>query len=1773
MIPAGETTATLTVILELGDDDIDQENGFFFIAGAHTSPKPLAVFPTEHFTIVNNDTRGIDFSTRTIELTEGDVGEEYGVVLTSEPTESVTVMLDITGAEGVAISIDGQSPPSAELTFTADNWNSTQVLTVSADDNDHIQQRMTVVTIEHIASGGDYVNVTASVEVTVTDNELTQAQVTVGMFHEVSGQLVPLQELSEGAGEVTVFVVAETTIPFYRDLPIALGLTYPDDVRPSSFSGEVVISADQYSGTVTFMLTPTDDDIAEDIETILLTSGPLEDEILSEFIAEGSFENAVLEIIDNDIRGVIVTPSPVTVAEGSSGVYSVRLNSQPDGGDVQVEITGVARAAEDEGKGRTLTFSLGGEPRITSAADGTFTPIDGGVVLTFTADNWSAEQMVSVELSANDVPQEVSIATIMHSVSGGDYGAETVTDVVLNLTEFGFIVSGPTPADVLEGESVEYGIRLTSQPEQDVVMEVRLPEDPDIMLTSSPTSLTFTGMNWETEQTVSVTYGDDELSTGNQTLAVTHVAVSVDPNYESNGATVAAVSLNFIDDEALPVLRLELSQLEALEGGTAADGTTDGMSTHSIELTVTAFLDGPARSGETIVHLSLGAVGDTADGGDYSTNLPLTASLSIPKEATESNGSTFTLTLFQDRIDEGVSEIFTLRAVPDGDMLVETSAVFTIIDDDSAGITATPLEPRRLRKGQDTEYVVVLTSEPTGDVMLSVEAVEVSDSDVQLVDVSVSIAGEPPPFRFTPANWFQPQTVTVTAVDLFDDNPRFGNVDIVFSVASADDPNYSGTFVETGLLEIVDIDATLSRLELMITGGEGISFDMDFSPDDLEYSATIPFGVNEVTIRAVPNVTQTLGTEGEGDQNPGEVRIVGTDHPRSMGDPGAEHSVDLDLTGRDDFIFFVEVSVSPTVAADLPVIETYTLTLTRALPATAELLAYRDGDRQNPLNDDDTLIFGPEDDEMVLVFVLADLTNNSYSISDLMLLGFDDIVATITVTSSDDLSSREFRVAVGEEVTETLETRVTLSRAEVRGEDFEFSLTFEAEPARPIAADADALSAEIEVSLEDNTLTNTEISVTYQGHSQSQVETVTFSADEENEIMVSDNGIVTIFLEVIYESGGNRTFEQGDFTFAVDLAPDDDPNLRVTLAGGILVIDPAGEVDVSVTVSVAADDGLIERGFNDSTAPRTFNVKFVHPTANIQPQPFPEAELDPVREFTDPLFVFVNEVKTLSLEVVLAEDSTPLTGGPSDDEGILRNLPLTLTAPTAEETVGTVSITVGDGESDLPGRILLFEVTEARNNVMVEVDVEDQEQNPSVTVADSFSFRAHFLSLEHADEIQFSEVVVSEDFVPDNEVIEVSLRGEDAENEGWTLRAINTLQLGDDYSVEEVIVVPESRVYEIARKIVTTTTLNGGVQTTTIYMLGTETLSLLNEEIIEAPIFENVDSETLRAEVREFLSASLLSSETRTLVATIEGEVYRPLNEDEMGLDRGVTRFLRITRLLPDAENSRVVLEFDYSYSLDGENSEGFFYRTIDINTGLVAELRGAVTPDTVVVPKGGTARVTLEVGNLKLGEDRAGSITFNADADVTVVAVDDAVLDSINRRFEQTLRVTVAEDAAESSYDVVVEVSLRGRVFKTEFTVDVNDPPEYKGEGEDGKPLMVYESHVSEEEPRSKTFALRIVDPDGGLQTLKASELMLEVVDFAFDMPVAGIDYTDNRLLHSERGCRRAWRGNQQQRQQQRQQQQQQQFPGRGADLGRQTGDALRQRRRVAPVRCDRWL
>ena len=104
---------------------------------------------------------GIVLSTSSLGVAEGE-DATYTVRLSTEPTAQVTVA--VTGHSGTDLTLD-----TASLTFTTATWNTAQTVTVTAGEDDDADND--TATLLHTASGGDYAGETASVAVTVTDDE------------------------------------------------------------------------------------------------------------------------------------------------------------------------------------------------------------------------------------------------------------------------------------------------------------------------------------------------------------------------------------------------------------------------------------------------------------------------------------------------------------------------------------------------------------------------------------------------------------------------------------------------------------------------------------------------------------------------------------------------------------------------------------------------------------------------------------------------------------------------------------------------------------------------------------------------------------------------------------------------------------------------------------------------------------------------------------------------------------------------------------------------------------------------------------------------------------------------------------------------------------------------------------------------------------------------------------------------------------------------------------------------------------------------------------------------------------------------------------------------------------------------------------------------------------------------------------------------------------------------------------------------------------------
>ncbi|GAB4278005.1 MAG: hypothetical protein Fur0025_04290 [Oscillatoriaceae cyanobacterium] len=146
---------------------------------------------------------------------------------------------------------------------------------------------------------------------------------------------------------------------------------------------------------------------------------------------------------------------------------------------------------------------------------------------------------------------------------------------------------------------------------------------------------------------------------------------------------------------------------------------------------------------------------------------------------------TVTVTGVNDNIDDGdiPYNIITAPAsttAPKYSGLNAPDVAVTNTDDDTAGITVTPLSLTTTEAGGTATFTVVLDSEPTANVTVNLSSDNPAEGTINL-----------PTLNFTAANWNIPRTITVTGVD---DNIADGNIpyNIIIAPAISTAPNYTG---------------------------------------------------------------------------------------------------------------------------------------------------------------------------------------------------------------------------------------------------------------------------------------------------------------------------------------------------------------------------------------------------------------------------------------------------------------------------------------------------------------------------------------------------------------------------------------------------------------------------------------------------------------------------------------------------------------------------------------------------------------------------------------------------------------------------------------------------------------------------------------------------------------------------------------------------------------------------------------------------------------------
>ena len=135
-------------------------------------------------TIIDDDTRAVIVDQiGPLPVEEGGTAA-YTVVLDSEPIDDVTVTPQLTGIADAELSV------SPTLTFTAENWDQPQTVTVTAETDGNFTDGF--ATITHTISGGDYEsNGVTAPSVLVVEQDAQSGAVVVTLVHVPDGTVIP----------------------------------------------------------------------------------------------------------------------------------------------------------------------------------------------------------------------------------------------------------------------------------------------------------------------------------------------------------------------------------------------------------------------------------------------------------------------------------------------------------------------------------------------------------------------------------------------------------------------------------------------------------------------------------------------------------------------------------------------------------------------------------------------------------------------------------------------------------------------------------------------------------------------------------------------------------------------------------------------------------------------------------------------------------------------------------------------------------------------------------------------------------------------------------------------------------------------------------------------------------------------------------------------------------------------------------------------------------------------------------------------------------------------------------------------------------------------------------------------------------------------------------------------------------------------------------------------------------------------------------------------
>ncbi|MXZ58492.1 MAG: hypothetical protein F4Z16_08425, partial [Rhodothermaceae bacterium] len=461
-----------------------------------------------------------------VSVTDNDIArgrlevDPTSILVNEGSTAAFTVRLSMAPEGEVTVTIPPFTDPAlnrnpSTLTFTSSNYSRAQTVVVSAAEDANAVDELESIRLT--ARGGGYSGATRTVRVTVMDNDASGIELVPSSLSVTEGSLetYSVRLLSAPSEAVTVTIVESGG--GVTASPLVLHFTASDWDESQQVSVRADSDANSINETSTLIHTATSSDPGYSGTTAVLS----------------------VTVIDRDASRLEVTPGELTIGEGASAEFTVKLSSEPTAG-VTVQI-----------------------PTFTNPDLSHDRPI-----LTFTPSTWDAPQTVTVSAKKDTDAEDEAPETLTLRASGGEYDGITGTVVVTveDRDQKGILLD-PLSLELEEaGAAGTYTVALQSAPTSDVTVAIT---GPSAQVTLDRESLTFTPATWDDPQTITVQALEDQ-DTDDEQFLLTHRArgggydtetADLDVRIKDKGEVALSIYDAQVDEGVGSVdLRVELNQ-------------------------------------------------------------------------------------------------------------------------------------------------------------------------------------------------------------------------------------------------------------------------------------------------------------------------------------------------------------------------------------------------------------------------------------------------------------------------------------------------------------------------------------------------------------------------------------------------------------------------------------------------------------------------------------------------------------------------------------------------------------------------------------------------------------------------------------------------------------------------------------------------------------------------------------------------------------------------------------------------------------------------------------------------------------------------------------------------------------------------------------------------------------------------------------------------------------------------------------------------------------